>query len=131
MNATRILTLYYAATVLFVLFDVGFGVNVRLAFLDPWPGLRALYYGFCFACLALIMWRPSWSTAVGTVESLVTLVALILSMGIRVMVPTDAIFAQNAAFLTVEEVVNFIIAGFAAYFAWTDGLKRLRADNVL
>ena len=127
MQSERLLTGYYGATILFVLIDFGFGVNVRAAFLEPWPLARIAYYGFCIACLGAMIWRPAWSTLVGTVESLVTLVALILSVGIRVMVPSDAIFGENAKILTYQEIINFVLSGYIAYFAWTHGLKRLKS----
>lgn len=125
MNALRILPWYYAATVVFLLLDYVFGINVRVAFLEPWPVARVAYYAVCFACLALMIWRPVWTTLVGTFESLVTLVALILGMAIRVMVPTDAIFEENVAFVTIPEIMNFVISGSIAYLAWIKGLKQL------
>jgi hypothetical protein len=126
VNAVRILPWYYAATVLFLLLDYVLGINVRVAFLEPWPGARVAYYLVCFACFALMVWRPAWTTLIGTFESLVTLVALILGTAIRVMVPTDAIFGENAAFVTVPEILNFLISGSMAYLAWVNGLKQLR-----
>jgi len=128
MKTERLLAGYYGATILFVLIDFGLGVNVRAAFLEPWPDLRLAYYAFCIACLGAMIWRPAWSTLVGTVESLVTLVALLLGVGIRVMVPSDAIFGENARILTYQEIINFVLSGYIAYFAWTHGLKRLKGD---
>lgn len=126
MFRDRILPWYYAATVLFVLLDYGFGVNVRIAFLEPFPAARMGYYLVCFACLALMLWRPAWTTLIGTVESLVTLVALILSMALRVMIPNDAIFEEKEGFVSYQEIINFLIAGLIAYSSWTSGLRRLR-----
>ena len=125
MSVSRILPWYYAGTALFLLLDYGFGVNVRLAFLDPVPDARAAYYGICFICLALMIWRPGWATLIGTFESLVTLIALIFGMGVRVMIPNDVIFEENAQFVTIQEVINFVISGSVAYLAWTKGLKEL------
>jgi hypothetical protein len=126
MNVIRILPWYYAATVAFLLLDYAAGVNVRVAFLEALPGARAAYYVFCFACLALMVWRPSWTTPITTLESLVTLVALILSMAVRVMVPNDAIFEKNVSIVTYQEIINFVISGSMAYIAWARGLKALR-----
>jgi len=128
MNIARILPWYYAATGLFLLLDYGLGINVRVAFLDEMPAARMAYYGICFACFALMTWRPGWATLIGTFESLATLVALILSMAIRVMVPNDAIFEENASFLSVQEIFNFIISGSVAYLAWLKGLQTLRGQ---
>ena len=126
MRIDRILPLYYAATAFFLLLDYGFGLNVRIAFLDTLPAARMAYYGICFACLGLMIWRPSWTTFIGTFESLVTLIALIFGMAVRVMIPNDAIFEENAAFVSAQEIINFIISGSVAYFTWIRGLKTLR-----
>ena len=72
-----------------------------------------------------LLWRPRWTTLIGTFESLVTLTALIFAMAIRLMVPNDAIFEENTAFVTIQEVINFVIAGSVAYLAWLKGLKQL------
>ncbi len=127
MKADRVLPWYYAATALFLLFDYGFGVNLRVAFLDAWPAARLGYYGVCYACLGLMLWRPRWTTLIGTFESLVTLVALILGMALRVMIPNDAIFSENVAIVTYQEIVNFVIAGSMAYASWVTGLRELQS----
>jgi hypothetical protein len=126
MNAARIFPWYYAASVVFLLLDFGFGINVRVAFLEPWPVARGAYYGACIACFGLMLWRPNRAVLIGTIESLVTLVALILSMGVRVMVPTDAIFAENASFVTMEQVMNFVISGSVAYLGWVKGIRAVQ-----
>ena len=125
MSAIRILPWYYAGTILFLVLDYGMGINVRVAFLESLPSARVAYYGICFVCLGLMIWRPAWATLVSTFESLVTLIALIFGMAVRVMVPNDAIFEENAAIITAQEIVNFVIAGSVAYFAWVKGLKEL------
>ena len=126
MSAERILPWYYAASVLFLLLDFLADFNVRVAFLEPWPAARVAYYGVCFACFGLMLWRPRWAALIGSFESLVTLVALILSMAVRVMIPSDAIIAGAASFVTIEEILNFLISGSVAYFAWVRGLRAMR-----
>ena len=127
MNATRILPWYYAATLVFLLLDYVGGVNVRVAFLDTLPTARMAYYGICLVCFGLMVWRPAWTTLIGTFESLVTMIALIFGMAIRVMVPNDAIFSENAAIVSTEQLVYFVLAGAIAYFAWVKGIKSLTA----
>ena len=126
--AGRLLVLYYAATAVFLLLDYVVGLNVRLAFLDAWPLGRAAYYGFCFLCLTLMIWRPAWTTLIGAFESLVTLVALILSMAIRTLVVTDHMIETGTGFVTVEEVLNFMLAGSIAYLSWVRGLRQLHEE---
>lgn len=125
MSVERFLPWYYAATAIFLLLDYGADINVRVAFLDPWPVARALYYGFCFACLGLMLWRPAWATLIGSFESLVTLVALIFSMAVRVMIPNEALFS-GAGVVSVQEIINFLISGSIAYLAWVRGLRALQ-----
>lgn len=127
MKSERVLALYYFATFGFLLLDYGLGVNVRVAFLEARPDLRAAYYGFCLICLVALLLRPSWTVLIGTFETMVTLIALILSMAIRVMVPSDAIIEENIGIVTSQEIINFLIGGFAAYFAWLRGLKQLKS----
>ncbi len=116
----RALRLYYVATFLFLLLDVGLGINVRITFLADSDGLRLLYYVACFGCLAVIIARPARTVPVAAVESLITMVLLILSTGTRVMHPDAA-----AGALTIEQLVNFLVSGFAAYLAWTRSMAAL------
>lgn len=121
----KIILAYYSATVLFVSLDYGFGVNVRVAFLEATPNIRLLYYAVCFGCLALMIWRPAWTTVVGAVESLATLIALIINMGMRAMLISDTMLSTGTGFITIEEIFNFLIAGAAAYVSYMQGLRSL------
>ena len=126
---SKILVFYYAATAVFLLLDYAAGFNVRLAFLDSLPVARAGYYGVCFACLALMVWRPTWTTPISAFESLVTLVALILSVAIRTMVVTDQMIETGAGYLSYEEILNFLIVGGIAYLAWVKGISDLKQET--
>lgn len=111
---------YYLATAGFVLLDFGLGINVRLSFLAQHDGLRIMYYLACFLCLAVIFVKPALTVAVTAVESLVTMVALILSTATRAMLPEAA-----GGVLGVEELINFLVSGFAAYLSWTRSMTAL------
>ncbi len=121
-----LIVFYYAASALFLLLDYGLGINVRTAFLDGMPWLRLGYYGICFACLGLALWRPAWTTVIGLIESLVTLVALILHMGLRAVLPIELKLETGAGVLTVSEIVNFLLAGGIAYASYARALSRLQ-----
>ena len=125
----NILRIYYAATALFVSLDFGFDVNVRAAFLDSAPTLRVLFYVVLFGCFALVIWRPAWTNVVGLVESVVTLAALIINMALRSMMVTHDVFATEAGPVTMAELVNFMIAGSAAYVSYVQGLKSLTSRS--
>jgi hypothetical protein len=126
MTSTPVFKLYYAATVIFLLLDYLLGINLRVAFLDGWAGWRAAYYLFCFACLALVVWRPTLAPLVTTTESLITLVALIISMGVRILIIPDAVLDGGGAVLSAEEIINFAIAGGAAWLGWHRGSLTIR-----
>jgi len=122
---SNILIIYYAATAVFLTLDYGFGINVRAAFLENMPGLRFGYYAVLFVCFALIIWRPGWTTFIGAVESLATLIALIFSMALRSMVVTDTMLETGTGFVTMPEILNFIIVGGAAYVSYLQGMKAI------
>ena len=76
--SSKILLAYYAATALFLLLDVAWGFNVRLAFLETLPVARAAYYGVCFTCLGLILWRPAWTVLIGGAVAVLFGIAVVL-----------------------------------------------------
>lgn len=108
-----------------MLLDYVLGVNVRLAFLEPWPGWRAVYYLFCFSCLGVISWRPGLTLLVSTVESLITLAALLLGFGVRVMAAPALALETGRGIVSGEEILNFLIAGGAAWLGWIRGSQAL------
>ena len=121
----RLLVLYYAATIVFLVLDYGFNVNLRIAALDAFPGLRGGYYLVIFACLGLMLWRPAWATAIGVVESTVTLAALIINMWLRSVGLTFVVDDTVATPVTVAEIFNFLLSGSIAYYAWNRGMHEL------
>ena len=125
VSASAVPRLYYASTAIFLLLDLLVDFNVRLAFLEPWPAWRAAYYLFCFACLGLIVWRPALTVLVSTIESLITLTALILSFGSRVLGMSANVLETGSGIITVEEIINFGIAGGFAWYAWMRGSDAL------
>ena len=126
----RPVTLYYAATILFLLLDFVLGVNVRVAFLEPFPMARLAYYLICFVLFALMLWRPGWALLIGTIESLFAVVALTFSMALRVMIVTDEMIETGVGFVTTEEIFNYLIVGGIAYFSWAQGVKSLKGPKV-
>ncbi|MEM7433319.1 MAG: hypothetical protein AAF351_15460 [Pseudomonadota bacterium] len=127
MGSNFALKLYYASTAVFLLLDFAFGLNIRLAFLETSPAARLAYYGFCFGCLGLIVWRPAWTGFIGALESMITLAALILIVASRVMLVTPALEAGGAP-LGLPALLNFLLAGMAAYFSYLSSLKVLRRE---
>jgi hypothetical protein len=125
IESRRVLQAYYAATVVFLLLDYGAGLNLRVAALEGFPDLKAGYYLVIFACLGLTLWRPAWSTAIGVVESLATLVALIFSVALRSMLLGPQMVETGAGLVGMTEIVNFLISGSIAWYAWQRGMTQL------
>ncbi|MGB5165168.1 MAG: hypothetical protein WBN09_11260 [Woeseiaceae bacterium] len=120
-----LLLAYYAATFLFLLLDYLAGWNLRIAFLDPYPVWRGAYYGVCFLCLGIIIWRPALTVIVAAFESLVTLSALIIGFAMRAILVTDSMLEGSADLIDAQEIFNFLISGSIAYIAWMRGVKEL------
>lgn len=129
MSRQRLLQIYYVGTALFLVLDYVLSLNVRLAFLESQPLLKAAYYGALLACLVAVLLRPSWTLLIGAVESLVTLVGLIFNMALRSMIVTDAMIETGAGIITPQEIVNFLLAGGVAYMSWTRSMRALTGQK--
>lgn len=125
-DSARLLRIYYAATLVFVILDYFLGINVRLAFLEAQPEMRAAYYLLCFVCLGLMTCWPAWSPWIGTVESMLALSLLIVTMGVRVMTASEQILATGTGLVTMSEIMNFMIVGGAAWLAYMRGIAAIR-----
>ena len=128
----RLMSSYYAATVLFLVLDFVFDVNIRLAFLDGQPGWRIAYYILCAAIFVLIVRYPQWGPWIGIGESLLTLSLLIVAMALRVLVVTDEMIETGRGHPTVSEIANFVIAALIVYVGYwqnaqaaTAGMRRM------
>jgi hypothetical protein len=128
-DSSKLLVLYYGATIVFLVLDYAMGFNIRIAFLEPYPEARLAYYGVCFTCLALMLWRPAWTVLISAFESIVTLSALIIGMGMRTLLVTDRMLDTGAGFVTMPEIYNFMISGGIAYVAWVRGINSLKSKN--
>ena len=117
----RLVTGYYGATVIFIILDYLLDFNIRLSFLDAWPGWRALYYFVCLCLFGIMLWRPSWTRYIAAAESLLTLSLLIISTAARVMIVTDEMIEEGRGFVSVNELLNFVIAGTITYFSLMQG----------
>jgi hypothetical protein len=129
LDSSKLLVLYYGATIVFLVLDYAMGFNIRIAFLEPYPEARLAYYGVCFTCLALMLWRPAWTVLISAFESIVTLSALIIGMGMRTLLVTDRMLDTGAGLVTMPEIYNFMISGGIAYVAWVRGINSLKSKK--
>lgn len=124
LASTTVLRTYYVlATLVFLGLDWLFDINVRVAFFENSTTLRALYYLILVGCAVITVWKPALAALTGAIESLASLVALILSMGIRTMLVTDTMFETGGGIVTTAELVNFAIAGTIGYLSWQQGMR--------
>ena len=117
---------YYLATAAFFLLDITADVNIRIAFFESSPALKWTYYAVCMGLAGLMFWRPALTTLLSVTESLVVVVALTLSMGMRVMTVSSGAIESGGSIVTMEEILNFVISGSIAYSAWVRGMQELR-----
>lgn len=125
----RFLAPYYWATPLFVLLDVAWGLNVRVAGLDDYPGLRYGYYAFCLACAVVIRLLPQGTTAVAMLESGANLSLLVGGFFMTYAGVIGQIGSGQAVRnpFTPRWFVNFLLSGTVALVAY----HRAEYRNVL
>ncbi len=126
MNSRQLMQAYYMATAVFFLLDVTADINIRIAFFENAPALKWTYYLICFGLGGFMLWRPMMTTLLSVVESLVVVVSLTLTMGMRVMTVSSGALESGGSVVTMEEILNFVISGSIAYFAWVRGMQELR-----
>lgn len=123
--SSKWLSIYYDATLLFLVLDLLLGVDIRLSFLAGMPGWRAAYYAFCIACAALMHWRPDVRIMIGAVEGLITMLGLIVSMYLGYLL---AGVKDTGEF--VQVLLNYAISGYFAHLSWSRGMAALRSKTV-
>jgi hypothetical protein len=104
---------YYWTTPIFLLLDLLFGIDIRVSAFIHHPSYKFLYYVFCFACMALMVWKPGLSAAVGLFESSINIVILCSGMMLSVYLAGDLIVEGTEGYsgVTVQRVINFILSG--------------------
>ena len=124
--ATRLMSTYYAATIVFLILDYVFDVNVRLVFLDSYPLWRAAYYAMCLVIFIVTLKYPPWGLVLGIGESLLVLSMLIITMAMRVMIVTEEMITEGHGYPTLREMANFAIASSVVYVGYWRGAQALR-----
>jgi hypothetical protein len=88
--------------------------------------MRVIYYLLCFVCLGLMIRWPAWSLWIGTIESMLSLSLLIVTMGVRVMTMSEQMLRTGTGLITMSEIMNFMIVGGAAWVAYMRGIAALK-----
>ena len=118
---TRLIRAYYLGTPIFLLADLLFGVNVRVAFLDQWPAGKWAYYVLAFA-LGIIAWRrPELTAKIGLVESGANVALIIISVLVWYGGALDAAGAEFGMpkAPSPEELVNFVCSALIAAVSYS------------
>jgi len=122
---------YYYITPLFILLDYIGGLSVRAAVLDSLPMYKNLYYGFCIFCGISMHFRPQFSAVVALFESTIIVLMTVLSVFlpyIQLIMEADDVLNKNwdiASAFSIPRIVNLILAGSMAVFAFHGSLRTL------
>jgi hypothetical protein len=106
---------YYLGTIGFLLVDLLFGWNIRVAALENLPLLKYCWYGGLVGCGLYIRMRPERSAMVALIESSVNLALLLGGIMLTYYSAVDAALAGSfdGVALTPASLVNAGISGFA------------------
>ena len=119
---------YLLATPLFALLDFVVGANIRVAFLDGHPALRAAYYAIAIACGAVVLARPRLAPVVGVTESVANIGFLIIGVFVAYLGMLDDAGGPGdiANPFTQRAIVNLVISAGWGYASYTNAVRRLR-----
>lgn len=133
--AARQLTLlrwYYAATPMFWVLDAGFGISIRVAFLDGLPLGQNLYYVLCCGIGIATAAAPRHANQLAFIESMANICLLILSVGMWYLRMLDWAAGSSVAVTvpTLGHLGNFVMAAAAAAVSYQrQQWRRARIDG--
>ncbi len=111
----RLFQFYYLATPIFVLVDIIYGTNIRVAALEQYPVLKYLYYILCMGCAVATRAIPRLSAVVALIESSVNILLLILGVFIPYYQLIQQLMSNQTVVenkvITTEIMTNFMISG--------------------
>ncbi len=113
--AANAISWYYFSTIGFLLVDLIFGWNIRVAALEGTPLLKYTWYSGLLGCGIFIRLRPDRSAVVALVESSTNLAILLGGIMMTYYGAVDMALAGSfdGVALTSESIVNAGISGFA------------------
>jgi hypothetical protein len=111
----------YWSTPLFAVLDLGYGVSVRIPFLDALPGAKVAYYMIGLACAIAIAARPGWTASIGLAESMLNIALLIVTTGAAYLGVLESAASPDVVIVnpfTPEAVTSLVFAAstFAASY---------------
>jgi len=124
-------SIYYYITPLFLALDYFGGINVRVSVLDSMPRYKYLYYGFCIFCGIGMYVLPRCTPIVALFESTINILLIVLAVFlpyIKMVTQFDNILDadwQPVNVFTIPHIINLILAGTVATFAFYGSLRTL------
>lgn len=112
-GAARLIQGYYWLTPVFIFASWQLGVDVRVPFLDVLPGARAGYYVLSLACAALVTGRPGITSAVGRMESSLSIALLVITTWLSYFNAIEVAASGSAGFrnpFTPETVTSLLLS---------------------
>jgi hypothetical protein len=122
---------YLLATPGFMLLDYVVGANIRVAFLDGHPGLRAGYYAIALACGAVVLARPRLAPVVGVTESAANIGFLIIGVFVAYLGMLDDAGGPGdiANPFTQRAIVNLVISATWGYASYVNAVRRMQRGS--
>ena len=122
---------YLLATPFFAILDYVVGANIRVAFLDGHPGLRALYYAIALACGAVVLARPRLAPVVGVTESAANIGFLIIGVFVAYLGMLDDAGGPGDIVnpFTQRAIVNLVISATWGYASYVNAVRRMERGS--
>lgn len=124
-------SIYYYMTPLFIALDYFGGINIRVTVLDSTPHYKYLYYGFCIFCGIGMFVLPRCTPIVALFESTLNILLVVLTVYLpylKMVRQFDNILDANwqpMNVFTIPHIINLILAGTIATFAFYGSLRAL------
>jgi hypothetical protein len=119
---------YLLGTPVFALLDYVAGANIRVAFLDGHPALRAAYYVIAIACGVVVFARPRLASVVGVTESAANIAFLIIGVFVAYLGMLDDAGGPGAIDnpFTERAIVNLVISAAWGYASYVSAVRRMQ-----
>jgi hypothetical protein len=129
--ATLASVYYLLATPGFMVLDYVVGANIRVAFLDGHPGLRAWYYAIALACGAVVLARPRLAPVVGVTESAANIGFLIIGVFVAYLGMLDDAGGPGDIVnpFTQRAIVNLVISATWGYASYINAVRRMQRGS--
>ena len=129
--ATLASVYYLLATPGFMVLDYVVGANIRVAFLDGHPGLRAWYYAIALACGAVVLARPRLAPVVGVTESAANIGFLIIGVFVAYLGMLDDAGGPGDIVnpFTQRAIVNLVISATWGYASYVNAVRRMERGS--